>query len=380
MPHRIPLVRIVTIAFVVAITIAPIRAHAGRPPIVVPGDPSIIIERLPAGYAALAPTTAKEPPLLQIDRLLGASARTGDSRLAARAEALLARFPSNDTNPDVLRARAYSQQHRHQFDASLQLLNRLVARYPRDGDALMSRAQVYLVKGEIGRARSDCAQLAFAVDASRGTLCAVSLSMRIGQLDTASNLLDRWLAQVVNGNELRRYALVMRAEIASRAGVADADTWFQHALALGLQDVRTLAAYARHLRAKGRYAEALRLLADAPNSDSLQLERALAAHFAHVPQAQALANSLGQRYADAHAVGTVPELREEAEYLLTLRGDAAGALTLALKNFQTQRDVEDLSILRRAAIAAGHPEALQPMQAWAQLQQVPLEPLPVPGA
>ena len=378
MPQRIPLVKMA--AFAIAIMIVPIRAHAGRPPIVVPGDPSTVIERLPAGYAALAPTTAKEPPLLQIERLLGASARSGDSRLAARAEALLARFPPNDNNPDVLRARAYSQQHRHQFDASLQILNRLVARYPRDGDALMSRAQVYLVKGEIGRARSDCAELAFAVDASRGTLCAVSLSMRMGKLDIASNLLDRWLAQVVNGNELRRYALVMRAEIASRAGASDADEWFQRALALGPQDVRTLAANARHLRARGRYAEALQLLAEAPNSDSLQLERALAAHFAHVPQAQVLADSLGQRYADAHAVGTVPELREEAEYLLTLRGDAARALTLALKNFQTQRDVEDVSILRRAAIAAKHPQALQPMQAWAQLQQVPLEPLSEPGA
>ena len=181
MPQRIRLLQIA--ALTIAIMIVPVRAHAGRPPIVVPDDPSTVIERLPAGYAALAPTTAKEPPLLQIERLLGASARSGDSRLAARAEALLARFPPNDSNPDVLRARAHSQQHRHQFDASLQILNRLVARYPRDGDALMSSAQVYLVKGEIGRARSDCAELAFAVDASRGTLCAVSLWMRMGKLD-----------------------------------------------------------------------------------------------------------------------------------------------------------------------------------------------------
>jgi len=91
-----------------------------------------------------------------------------------------------------------------------------------------------------------------------------------------------------------------------------------------------------------------------------------------------LADSLGQRYTDAHAVGTVPELREEAEYLLTLRGNAAGALTLALRNFETQRDVEDVSILRRAAIAAKRPDALLPLQAWAQSEQIVLQPLPEP--
>lgn len=354
----------------------PTAALAQRPPAVVPDRADTVLERLPRGYAALAPSAGGAPlTLAQIQQLLATAARTGDARLAARAEASLARFPARGATPAVLGARAYLAQHRHEFNAALALLDRLIRDDPRDADAHLTHAQILLVQGHLDRAREDCVALALGVDVGRGLLCVAAISLRRGDTAAAAGVLDRWLAAAERDDSSLRYVLVTRGEVASRARAADADAWFQRALALAPDDVRTLAAYARHLRATGRNADASRLLASAPNTDALQLQRALAADAAGRTDAPALIAAQARRYELAHAVGSQPELRDEAEFLLTLRGDAAGALVLAQRNFAAQRDYEDVDVLRRAAIAAKNPQALQPLRDWAASQQLALPPL-----
>lgn len=363
-----------------ALFVFPLTALADRPPAQVPRNSATVIERLPRGYAALVPVAANQPvSMIQVQQLLSTAARSGDARLAARAAGLLDRFPASDHSPDVLRARAYTAQHRHDFLAALKLLDALIASQPRDGDARLSRAQIHLVQGRLDLARADCAALAFGVDAGRALLCVAALSLRNGDLPTAAAMADRWLGQAAAADDSRRYVLVMRAEIASRAGAPDAETWFGRALALAPDDVRTLAAYSRHLRGAGRDADALKLLAHAANSDGLQLERTLAAHAIHAPEAAALSQAQARRYQLAHALGSQPEMRDEAEFLLTVRGDAPAALVLAQKNFEQQRDFEDVGLLQRAALAAKRPEVLNDLRAWAKSQHVPLAQMPGAG-
>lgn len=352
----------------------PVQALAQRPPAAVPASRDTVLERLPKGYAALMPGAVSTTPadsLARAQQLLDAAARTGDARLATRADALLAGFPADATSPDVLRARAYAAQHRHDFNGAVYSLDRLIRGSPRDGDARLSRAQIRLVQGRLQATRRDCATLAFGVDSGRGMLCVAALSLRTADYDAAKRVLDGWLANADQDDPLRRYALVMRAEAASRAG-DDAGTHFRRALALAPDDVRTLAAYARDLRRRGQHVHVLQLLADAPDSDGLQLERALAADAAGAPEAQRLAAAQRQRYRLAHAVGSEPELRDEAEFALTLEKDPQRALDLALRNFSTQRDIEDVELLLRAAAAAGQPQALQPLRTWAASQDLAL--------
>ena len=102
------------------------------------------------------------------------------------------------------------------------------------------------------------------------------------------------------------------------------------------------------------------------------MQRALAAHAAGTPDATILADAQGRRYALAHEVGTQPELRDEAEYLLTLRGDADGALALAQRNFMNQRDYEDVDLLLRAATAASRTDVVAGTKAWAASQGIRL--------
>lgn len=349
---------------------------AQRPPAHIPASADEVVERLPRGYSALRPTVVASTasnPVVEAERLLAAAGRTGDARLAARADALLAGIPEQQSSSRTRKARAFSAQHRHEFALSLQLLDAVIRDEPRDPDARLARAQLHLVQGRIRAARADCAALALSVDSQYGTVCVAALSLRTGALDSAATFADLWLSQSQSDPSFRRFMLVMRGEIASRAGNAEADKWFKQALALAPDDVRTLAAYARHLNQSGRPRETLALLSDVPDADALQLQRALAAHALGAPNSRELTESQARRYAVARAVGMEPELRDEAELLLTLRSQTAPALELAQRNFEMQRDYEDVDLLQRAAAAARRPEALEPLQKWATEQGLRLE-------
>ena len=345
--------------------------HAGRPPALVPDNADVVLERLPLGYAALMPTAGKAPALAQIQALLATAARTGDARLATRAEAMLAQLPASvSDSPAALQARAFAAQHRHDFAGALKLLDALIARDPRDGGARLSRAQILLVQGRLDRVRGDCAALSLGIDADAGLLCIAALSLRMGDYGTAASLLDRLLAETSMDPAIAAYASLMRGAAASRAGDADADRWFKRALAPAPDDVRTLAAYARHLRSHDENRRVVHLLAKAPATDGLRLQLAMAVHALGLAQAAVLTASQGRRYALAHEVGIQPEMRDEAEFLLTLRGNAAAALALAQRNFENQRDYEDVDIMRRSAIAAHRPDVLAELERWEHSQHI----------
>lgn len=351
-------------------------AWAQRPPAVVPDDPGSVITRLPRGYtqlmpaAATAPVTTPGASTAKANALLTLAARTGDARLATRADALLARMSGSVDDPDVLLARAFSAQHRHDFEGAVAWLDRLIARSPRNAAARLSRAQIQVVLGRLESARADCAALVLGIDAGDGLLCVGLLSLRNGQYPAAAAALERWL-QADSGADEKRYALVMRAEVAARAGERDADLWFHRALALAPDDVRTLASYARYLRGVGRDRDVLRLLAAQTEHDGLRLQRTLAAYRLDPETAAPLVQAQARRFAAARAAGSPLELRDEAEFLLSARNDPDAALALAQRNFLSQRDYEDVELLRRAAIAARRDDALRELQRWTTSRHLP---------
>lgn len=354
---------------------APGTTFAQRPPARIPTDPNDILERLPPGFSAAATVQpGRAVPVEQILTVLSLAATTGDTRLSERAQRLLDAYPRDTSDLALIRARAFAAQHGHDFAASLAQLDRLVQLDPRSGDALLTRAQIQLVQGRIDRARVDCARLSLQIDAGLGSLCTAALSLRLGRWAAAADFADQWLSAAQDDSSLRQYALLLRAEIASRGHDPAADRWFERARALAPNDVRTLAALSRHLRRTGRDATAAELLRNAPATDTLLLENALATQRTGAPRAAALRAELGRRFALAHATGQPTELRDEAEYELSLRADPSRALDLALRNFRDQRDAEDVELLVRAAIAARRPEALDGLRSWAAQQNIPLPP------
>lgn len=361
----------------------PVHALAQRPPVSEPMRRDAVIDVLPSGYAALmpkaeAPTSTARGGPDEAEALIATAARSGDARLIGRAERVLEPYRGQRETSQVLRLRAYIAQYRHEFDTALALLDRAIARDARDADARLARAQILLVGGHVERARRECASLVVGVDADRGLMCVASVELRRGRNAEAARLIDHWLARVQPTGDVARHALVMRAESASRRGDDDAGAWFQKALAIDPRDVRTLAALSRHLRGVDRPDSALQVLADAPASDHLLLERALAAHEAGRTDARLIAGMLAQRFAMARRLGIEPDLRDEAEYWLTLRNAPDRALPLAVRNFQHQRDREDVDLVRRASAAAQSPDAWAAVAQWAASEQIDL-PAPAVG-
>lgn len=371
------------IALVMLLTTA-MPAAAQRPPRVVPERGDALVGTLPRGYSKLEPiatdrvtaVTGQRPRVIsgnaadlsRIGALLEAASMTGDTRLVARADAMLLRQPVADGNPNLLRLRAYSAQHKHDFSGAIRLLDALVAADPRNAGARLSRAEIQLVQGRIDKARADCRALVLGVDADTGLLCAASLALRTADYTTAASLLDRMLGEFKPIDPHRTFALLARAEVASRAGETDANTRYQQAITASPGDIRTRVSYARHLRRNGQDAQVEAVLAGTEQSDTAQLQRTLAAVAANRPGAEALVAGQARRYAMAHELGSEPEMRDEAEFLLVLKRQPREALALALRNFEEQRDFEDVDILVRAANSAGDSGALAGLHAWQKSQ------------
>ena len=270
-----------------------------------------------------------------------------------------------------MRAKAFSAQHRHDFDLARELLTEVLRRDPTDAGALLSRAQVNIVQGRLKNARGDCVSLALRVDAGLGTICTAALQLRRADYPSAARLADRWLMGSEASTGLKRFVLMMRGDIASRMKAPEATNFYQQALALDPQDVRTRLAFARHLRRSAQPRKAIAVLESAAASDTVLLQRALAVREAGMPDAQRWGDQLGRRFALARQTGTSTELRDEAEYYLTVRQNPKQGLKLALENFQTQRDLEDEELLEQAAKAMRQPEALQVLRDWEHDQESP---------
>jgi hypothetical protein len=111
-------------------------------------------------------------------------------------------------------------------------------------------------------------------------------------------------------------------------------------------------------------------LKEAGDSDGIALLRTLAAH-ATGDGAERFAALQAERYALSRRLGLPTELRDEAEFALTVRGDADAALALAQRNFASQRDHEDVRLLQRAAARAHQPQALAAAREWSRAEGVP---------
>lgn len=361
---------------------------AERPPTFTPSDPDHVLEQLPAGYAAAGTTPQRAVSQADVDRMLELAGRSGDARLVSRAALIQdAVVAGGRDTPASLQARAYIARYRHEFGAAAQLLDTAIAMDPRDATARLSRAQMRLVTGDLRGARTDCASLVLA-DGAAGGFCLAALALRQGDHDAAVRLSDSMSAGQVSGrgatarraagsgsgsgidSAFQRHAGLLGAEAASRAGHADATARFERVLALAPDDVRTLAAFARHLRKAGRPAQVEALLEGAPDTDTLFLERVLAAHALGSPEARSLALAQARRYSNAKAAGIEPELREQALFELAVRDEAGEALRLALANFRDQRDHEDVEILVQAAVAARRLDQLAPLEEWAESQDL----------
>ena len=293
-----------------------------------------------------------------------------DPRLYGYAQAALGSWWSADPAPPrLLVMRARILQFHHEFDASLAQLEPALRADPFDADAWLLFASIEQVRGNVRAARAACLKLLPIADPLVGATCTASTAALGGRSDQAEQLLANALVRPSQTSKAQRvWALTTLAEIrARRADSTGAEAAFQQALALTPDDVYTRAAYADLLLAQDRPREVRALLGGDPaQADATLLRVAIAAVRQHDPDAKALDDAFAERSDEARARADRTHLREQARFLLDVRGDAAAALALARTNFTIQREPADASILLESAIAAKDPAAAQPALDWVQ--------------
>jgi hypothetical protein len=353
-----------------------------------PADDQSVVATLPGTSAArqqarqlarqvhaLGTSPAALPAALQqaraaIDRFR----RDGDPREIGVAQAALApwwRQPA--PAPAVRLLRASILQTQHAFGPALADLDALLAAADTplalQAQAELIRLNLLQAQGWLEDARLGCARLGSARYAALGdgvrlpaAVCAAELASLMGDENRGARELAALAAQVTPQSDpgTAAWLALVQGELAERRGDPAALRHFERALQLQ-PEAYTRAALADWLLDHQRHAEVLRLtegpLDDLP--DSVLLRRAIALKRLNDARAPAAADLLGQRLDATRARGDTSHQREQARYLLELRGQPQAALPLAVANWAVQKEPADARLLLDCAKAAGQPQAAQ---------------------
>ncbi|MFZ5539220.1 MAG: hypothetical protein ACOY5V_05715 [Pseudomonadota bacterium] len=300
--------------------------------------------------ASLAPAAR----VAQARQLIEASRVGGDPRLLGYAEARL----GDADDVDALVLRATIEQSRHRFDAALALLDRALRREPAHPQALLTRATIAQVRGDLSVARRDCQSLAQSAP-EVAAICTASVDVQSGR---DAQGLAQLAAVAERAPALRGWALSLAGEAHERRGALQEAVSAYAASLAAHDDLYTRVALADALLASGRAGEAQAALAHAPATDAVLLRRwRIARRLGE--DATALAEQLEQRLAAAQARGELLHAREAAWFALE-RGEAARALRYARDNWAAQREPADVLLLAAAARAADDAGTLAEVRAW----------------
>ena len=332
-----------------------------------PGSDAVVLAELSAGtrYGDVSARRLSRArvdvaiPLAQF--YIEQSRSTGDLRFLGYAEAVLAPWLSQtDPRPEILVLQATLLQSRHEFAASLAMLDRALKIRPQDAQALLIRATVLRVVGRYAEAASACQRFAALVESRLGALCIESLRGLRGDLKSAYATLSGVSSQGWLNSE-KSWLYSELGEMAARLGNnAEATHWFQQDLRIVPQDFYVRAAYADLLLREGRPSEVLELLRGHDSFEPLLLRIAIA---------QVLLNDTGLAQSSARLRaafdaelqrGDAVHRREQARFLLDVEHQPEQSLAVALENWRVQREPDDVLVLIRAANAAGRPSAAGP--------------------
>ncbi len=342
----------------------------------IPERDAEVLERLPTTLGAgsrelrrLRDRLARAPT--DVARAVAAAGRylelgqgQSDPRYYGYAEAALAPWWGLPDPPaDVLLLRAAIRQSRHEFDAALQDLSRLLEQDPRDPQAWLMQAVIFIVRADYPAARQACESLARLRRAFLAFSCLGSLASLSGQAEGGYDLLALAKAQSQGASEPERVRLeTLLGKTAERLrDWGRAEDHFREAQTLGPHDAYVLGAYADFLLDQGRAGEVVALLREETRVDGLLLRLTLAEREIGAPGKAAHIEDLRARFAASRRRGDTLHQGDEARFLLHLDDQPQAALILAKANWAVQREPRDARILLEAALASGQPETARPV-------------------
>ena len=344
--------------------------------VVVAKSDAEVIETLPAALGnraderklrrqwAASPANA-ELSVALAQRYMDQARAQGDPRYAGQALAVLQAWPDAAKAPDeVLLMQATVQQYLHAFDASAQLLERLVKRQPQHAQAWLTLATVRRVQGRYAESDKACAALALTGAGMYAQACQAENDSLRGDVDGARATLQRLLALPHSRAPVRNWLMTTLAEVEARAG-RPVEAEAAYVAALHAQaDAYTTLSYVDFLMQRDRDRDALSQLEQQPRTDAVLLRLAIAGTRTRSPDAQRDVREMRDRMALANLRpdARTTHAREQAMFALWVDAKPQRALELARVNVRLQREPLDLLLLAQAARASGQANAVREAQ------------------
>ena len=307
--------------------------------------------------------------LALVQQYIQQSRNSGDPRYLGRAEAVLDTvFETQPLPVPVFVMRAILRQANHEFELALQDLNTAIRLDPGYAQAWLTRASIFQVRGDYSQARNDCQQLAKLRQYLVAQVCMAEIASLSGQASQAAQMLKHLAKQLpANDTNNRQWIEGLLADIMTRQDdMHAAEQHYVTALKITAPDMFLLTSYADFLLDQNRPQEVITLLLAHQAADAALLRLAIAANRIQHPQASAWKTELNNRFADSRLRGSNLHQREEARFTLILLQQPESALQLARANWLLQHEPADARLLLEAALAAGKPEAAQPVLTWLQ--------------
>ncbi|MEO8248667.1 MAG: hypothetical protein ABI589_04785 [Burkholderiales bacterium] len=318
-----------------------------------PRSDSEVIERLPARVRGPSGTPADAAATAR--RFIAEARETAEPRYLGRAQAALsAWWDRADAPPELAVLQATIEQSRHEFAKARETLERTLARDPANAQGWLTLATLERVAARYDQALAACDRVALSGAAFFGEACRLETRSLLGFQNEARHGLAGLLRQAAN-DPVRAWLWSLAGENEERAGDAEAAVAaYRQALALDPDDYTALALADLRLR-NGAASDALQALAGRPESDAVQLRRALALKQLGDPKWRDLAEDLKQRFEALAERGDDPALhaREAAQYSLFIEPDGAKAWAAAQANLRLQKEPLDWWLAFTSAAAAG---------------------------
>lgn len=291
---------------------------------------------------------------------------TGDPRFLGYAEGILERWPGEMTDR-LLTLRATLDQSLHRFDSARNDLETVIDRAGnslQQNQARLSLANLELVQGHYEAAREHCAQLQQAYPGLIADSCMAQVDARTGSPERAYQALQGQVAAGDSEITGRLWAEGTLGDLAAQLGNPAAEIHWQTVLNINTDDLYTRTQLADWYLSRNQINRALALTKGYEQVDSLAVIRAIAMADSGHPDAEALADRLRERFAEARWRGNLLHQRDMARFQLDIEGDAESALTLAADNWHSQREPLDTRLLLRAANAADENQPARKVRAW----------------
>ena len=366
--------------FIALICASAFVAHRADAAPVVPANDDAVVERLPARLVGVRrliaegkSNEARNPnrAAARARALLDEARDRGDPRYAGYALAAIAPWKNDpQAPPPIAILQATLAQYQHDFDGSRHMLEAVLARDPGNPQATLTLATIARVQGRYADSDRLCAGVAAGIYQEA---CLAENEALRGHGDAARKTLRGLLTLPIlsgdRGMDTRRWLTTTLAELEERAGNDDAaDAALRAALGMGRDSYLALD-YVDFLLAHGRMREADALLVKEPTpyGDGVLLRLAIARKAVGASDAKALADEMRERFDAARERGDAISIhgRELARQLVTLAGDAKGAVVVARENLRIQKEPADFLVMAEAARAANDRAALREVAAAA---------------